>query len=228
MLIILLALLVFLLIFVPSLWCRLTLSRHAKPREDIPGTGGELAKHLLNRLGLAEVKVEETQEGQDHYDPGSRTVRLSPSHYNGKSLTAITVAAHEVGHAIQHYQQYKWFGLRTQLAYFSYYAERIASYLLVGFPFITMLAKLPHLGLLMFACGIIIMLLPVIMHLITLPVEWDASFNRALPILEKGQYLPENTLPKARKILTAAALTYVAASLNSLLNFYRWFAIMRR
>lgn len=228
MLIILLAVIIGLLIFLPAYWCRLTLSRHAKPRNDIPGTGGELARHLLDRLAIAEVKVEETTEGQDHYDPVSRTVRLSPSYYNGRSLTAITVAAHEVGHAIQHFQNFKWFTLRTRLAGFSRYAERIASYLLLGFPFITILGKLPHLGILMFICGLIIMVFPVILHLITLPVEWDASFNRALPILDKGQYLPENTLTKAQSILRAAALTYVAVSLSSLLNFYRWIALIRR
>ena len=72
------------------------------------------------------------------------------------------------------------------------------------------------------------MFLPILLHMITLPVEFDASFNRALPILEQGNYLPAAAMPMARRILMAAALTYVAASLASLLNFYRWLAILRR
>ena len=80
----------------------------------------------------------------------------------------------------------------------------------------------------MFASGILILFLPVIFHLVTLPVEWDASFNRALPLLIEGRYLPESAEPIVRRILTAAALTYVSASLSSLLNFYRWIAFLRR
>jgi Zn-dependent membrane protease YugP len=80
----------------------------------------------------------------------------------------------------------------------------------------------------MFAAGLVIMGLPVLLHLITLPVEFDASFRRALPIIIEGNYLPESAIPIVRQILTAAALTYLAASLFSLLNFYRWIAILRR
>ncbi len=72
------------------------------------------------------------------------------------------------------------------------------------------------------------MFIPVLFHLITLPVEWDASFNRALPILIAGKYIPEAAVPAARRILLAAALTYLSASLASVLNFYRWIAILRR
>ena len=100
--------------------------------------------------------------------------------------------------------------------------------LLVAFPFAAMLTKLPQIGGLMLFCGIMILFVPVMFHLITLPVELDASFKRALPILEHGNYLPKSAIPIARKILMAAAFTYLSASLASVLNFYRWLLFLRR
>ena len=153
---------------------------------------------------------------------------LGPNHYAGKSLTAIVVAAHEVGHAIQHKAGYRPFYLRWHLAKFTYYTEKIASFILVVFPFAAILTRMPLFSITLLLAGISIMLLPVLVHLITLPVEWDASFGKALPILIEGEYIPESAIPMARKILMAAALTYLAASLASLLNFYRWIAILRK
>jgi len=98
--IILTALLLILALF-PSMWVRSIIRKHASQRDDIPGTGGELAVHLLKQYELDDVSVEETQEGRDHYDLADKCVRLSPSVHNGKSLTAVAIAAHEVGHAIQ-------------------------------------------------------------------------------------------------------------------------------
>lgn len=81
------------------------LKRHTRGRDDYPGTGAELADHLLRRLGIEGASVERTEFG-DHYDPETRCVRLSPDNYDGRSLTAVTVAAHEVGHALQHFEGY--------------------------------------------------------------------------------------------------------------------------
>jgi len=97
---ILLLIIVGLVIFGPQLWTRRVFAKHATPRPDFPGTGAELARHLLNRFDMQHVKVEPTETG-DHYDPVIKAVRLTPHIFDGKSLTAITVAAHEVGHAIQ-------------------------------------------------------------------------------------------------------------------------------
>jgi Zn-dependent membrane protease YugP len=90
-----------LLLFGPQLWVQVVLRRHSEPRADFPGTGGEFARHLLTQLGLESVNVEPTDAG-DHYDPASRTVRLTADRLYGKSLTAVVVAAHEDGHALQH------------------------------------------------------------------------------------------------------------------------------
>lgn len=212
----------------PQLWTRHVFKRHDAPLAELPGTGGELARHLLTRLNLADFSVQALETAGDHYDPENKTVFLSPGVHEGKSLTAVVVAAHEVGHALQHFTGFKPLYLRWNLAKYIAFVEKAASVLLVSFPFVALLSKSPLAGGLMLVLGLAILLLPVVFHLITLPVEWDASFNRALPLLLEGEYLPRTAEPVIRRILTAAALTYVSASLFSLLNFYRWIAFLRR
>ena len=220
--------LLLILILGPHLWTRYVFKHYDATLDELPGTGGELARHLVSRLELGGCKVEALESGGDHYDPESKAVCLSPGVHERKSLTSVVVAAHEVGHALQHQQGFKPLYLRWKLARYIALTEKIASIILVSFPFVTILVKSPLAGALMLGSGILILLLPVIFHLVTLPVEWDASFNRALPLLIDGGYLPQSAEPVARRILTAAALTYVAASLSSLLNFYRWIAFLRR
>ena len=222
------AILLILLIFGPQIWAKYVFKKYAVKIDALPGTGGELAEHLVKRLELVDVHVEEGEGNDNYYDPDNKLVKLSPDNFNGKSLTAITVAAHEIGHAIQHQVGYKPLSLRSRMAKFSWYAEKMAAVLLIAFPFISLLTRLPAVGVFTFACGLAILLLPVLVHLVTLPVEWDASFKRALPVLIAGEYIPESAVPIAKQILTAAALTYLAASLASLLNFYRWVAFLRR
>lgn len=220
--------LLIIIIFLPQFWVRHVIKKYSEDVEAMPGTGGELAQHLINRFELENVAVEQTEEGNDHYDPASKTIRLSERNYEGKSLTAVTIAAHEFGHALQDHTNYKPLILRTKYARLAAAAEKIASFILICLPFAMMMVKLPAVSLIMLLAGLTVMCLPIILHMFTLPVEFDASFNRALPILSEGNYLPEKAMPIAKKILTAAALTYVSASLASLLNFYRWIAILRR
>ena len=99
---------------------------------------------------------------------------------------------------------------------------------MIAIPVITALTRVPTAGIFMFIAGMAILVLPVLIHLVTLPVEWDASFKRALPLLTAGDYIPEDDLPAARRILTACALTYVASALASLLNLWRWIRVLRR
>ncbi len=220
--------LLLLLILGPQLWTKYVFKRYNTSIDTLPGTGGELARHLITHLKLTGFNVEALERGGDHYNPENKTVCLSPDVYEQKSLTAVVIAAHEIGHALQHYAGFKPLYLRWKLAKYIAFTEKTASIILVSFPFVSLLVKSPLVGILMLASGILILLLPVIFHLVTLPVEWDASFNRALPLLIEGKYLPESAEPVARHILTAAALTYVSASLSSLLNFYRWIAFLRR
>ena len=219
---------VLILIFLPQIWTKAVYRKYSIELEELPGTGGELAQHLIDKFQLTEIKVEETETEGNHYDPESKIVRLSPDIFQAKSLTAVAVAAHEIGHAIQHNSGYRPLYLRSNMAKIVAISEKVAAMMLVAFPFAALLTKIPMVGGLLLFCGILILLLPVLFHLITLPVELDASFNRALPILEHGNYLPESALPIAREILTAAAFTYLSASLASVLNFYRWLVFLRR
>jgi Zn-dependent membrane protease YugP len=216
------------LIFAPQWWAQYTFKRYAKLREDIPGNGAQLARHLLQTLAMAHVNVEQTDADNDHYDPRDKTVRLSPNNFNDKSLTAITVAAHEVGHAIQDHRNEPMHALRGKLVGMARLVQQIGAGVLILMPIVALLSRSPMIGLLTFAAGIASMGVATIVHLVTLPVELDASFNKALPILFEGNYIQEKDRPAARRILKAAALTYVAASLASMLNLWRWIAILRR
>ncbi len=224
----LLLLLLFLaLLFGPSLWAQYIFSKYNKPRSDIPGTGAELARHLLDRFGMQACQVETASEEGDHFDPGTNTVRLSKENFSGKSLTAVAVAAHEVGHAIQHHQGEHKIRLRTRLAEVAQTAQKIGAAVIMLLPLVALLSRAPSVIAVEILVGLGAMLLATIVHLVTLPVELDASFGKALPILRQG-YIEAQDVPAVRRILGAAALTYVAASLASLLNLGRWIAILRR
>ena len=215
------------LVYGPQLWVQWVLNRHnQKPEANFPGNGAELARHLLDRYELQEVKVEVTEIG-DHYDPMAKAVRLTQDKYEGRTLTAITVAAHECGHAFQHAAGDPLFQTRTRLAGTVQWCQRIGSFLLFAAPLSVLITKLPSAAAFNIAGAVLVMGSAIVIHLVTLPVELDASFNKALPLLKSG-YLNPRQQPLAKSILKAAAWTYVAASLASLLNFWRWLAVLRR
>jgi hypothetical protein len=209
------------LIVLPQLWVRSVLRRHSAPRPTFPGTGGEFARHLLDGMKLSHVKVEETGEG-DHYDPIAKAVRLKAEHSHGKSLTAIVIAAHEVGHAMQDMTDYGPLKTRTRLAPFVGYIQTAGPVLLVAMSVLGVALRHPAVAALGIAVLVLMNLSIVILHAVTLPVEFDASFKRALPLLRDGRYLEGKDLAAAQHILSAAAYTYVAAALMSLLNIARW------
>ncbi len=215
------------MVFLPGVWVQHVLSRYSKPDDRYSGTGAQLARHLLDQYGMQSVKVEETKDG-DHYDPHDKAVRLTPDKYAGHSLTAITVAAHEVGHAVQDNEGYKPLKLRSHLVKVTQKFEKLGAGILMISPFIGAITRVPGLGIIMFLGGLLTLGTSTLVHLVTLPTEIDASFNRALPMLEKGNILKKADQRHARRILKAAAFTYVSASLMSLLNIARWFAILRR
>jgi len=213
-------------IVLPTLWVRWTIDRHAGDRPDLPGTGGELARHLLNHHDLASVKVETTDTG-DHYDPASRTVRLLPKHHDGRSLSAVAIAAHEVSHAIQHGRGERLLETRQRLAALAQQTDRIAGVFFLAAPVLGALARTPIAVFAMLGIGIALLCVRVVVNLVTLPVELDASFGKALPILREGNYLDERDLPAVKRVLRAAAFTYVAAALISLVNLARWIRLLR-
>jgi len=211
----------------PQLWTRRVFAKHSAPRPDYPGTGGELARHLLNRFDLQHITVEPTEAG-DHYDPVGKAVRLTPAIFEGKSLTAITIAAHEVGHAIQDHLGYQPLTERTKLVRIAQKAEKVGAVLMMAIPIAGAVAHTPVASVVVLMAGMATMGISTLVHLVTLPVEWDASFRRALPVLRQGNYLSPDDERGARAILTAAAFTYLAASLASLVNLWRWIAFLRR
>lgn len=215
------------IVFLPGIWVNRVLKRYSTPADRYAGTGAELARMLLDRHDMQHVAVEETKEG-DHYDPLAKVVRLTPDKFAGRSLTAITVAAHEVGHALQDHRGYKPLHYRTRLVRATQGLQKLGAGILMISPFIGALTRAPGLGALMFVGGLMSLGTATVVHLVTLPTELDASFNRALPMLDEHNVLHKPDRKHARKLLKAAALTYVSASLMSLLNIARWFAILRR
>ncbi len=216
-----------LLIVGPRLWVGFVLARHRRPLENMPGTGAELAIHLLKKFELSQVKVERTEKDADHYSPVENAVRLSPEVYSGKSLTAIAVASHEVGHAIQFNRKEPVSLLRERYLPKAHLIQRYGVYILMALPAIGAIVRIPHIIILTAIIGVATMLASVLMYAAILPEEWDASFNKALPILEQGDYVPEQYMPAVRQVLKACALTYVAAALADVLRLWRWLALLK-
>ena len=216
------------LVYLPSFWVRHVMSKYSTELEDISGTGGELANHLIKRFELEGIRVEETDPMRDHFDPKDKAVRLSPDNYNGKSLTAVAIAAHEVGHAIQFHRQEKIFELRSRYLPTAHYLNQAGVAIMWSFPVIGLVLRSPFAVGMVIALSLLLQLAGAFAYLIILPEEWDASFNKALPILMEGDYVEEHQIPKIRKILKAAALTYFAAALANVLHIGRWLLILRR
>ncbi|GIX06660.1 MAG: zinc metallopeptidase [Candidatus Poribacteria bacterium] len=173
-------------------------------------TGAEVAREILRANGILNVKVEEVSGFlSDHYDPISRTLRLSPGVYHGRSQAAVGIAAHECGHAIQHAQGYALLALRSALVP----AVQVGSW--IWMPLLFLGFFLGTMNLIML--GIVAFSAIVVFQLITLPVEFDAS-RRALVQIQQLGIVRGNEVVGARKVLTAAALTYVAAALQSVLT----------
>jgi len=219
--------LVLAVIFGPQLWARRTFAKYSVEQSNMRGTGGELASHLIDHFELADVVVEETEHG-DHYDPAAKAVRLSADNFHGKSLTAVAVAAHEVGHAIQDKEGNSLLENRTKWIQFAQITDKMGSIAILVMPILTLISKSPAVAGLMITIAVGSMLVATIVHFITLPVELDASFKKALPILKEGEYIEPKDEKAVNAILKAAAYTYVAASLASILSLARWIAVLRR
>ncbi len=215
------------LTIVPGLWVKRVMARYQSPEDRYGFSGGETARKLLDSLKLGNVGVEITESG-DHYDPVEKVVRMTGQNFHGKSLTAITISAHEVGHALQDREEFAPLMWRTRLVKWVSPVEKTGAVLLMATPLIIGLTRLPVAGLLMVVGGLLTLGSAVVIHLLTLPTEFDASFGRAMPLLKEQDVLYPSDERHARRLLRAAALTYVSASLMSLLNIARWWAILRR
>ena len=221
------ALIIIAVVFGPSLWVKLVMKRYSSEKPEIPGTGGELANHLIERFSLKDVKVEVTELG-DHYDPIEKKVRLSRDHYESKSLTAISIAAHEVGHAIQDQQGDKRLAIRTKMVPVVDKVARLSAIIISLSPVIGIITRHPMPFSLLLLLGLSGFVARMMIHAVTLPIEFDASFSKALPVLREGNYVSQSNEKAVNSILRAAALTYVSAALADILNLGRWIIILLR
>jgi Zn-dependent membrane protease YugP len=182
--------------------------RYSRVGSSIGVTGAQIARQILDNYGLAQVGVEQSAGGRlsDHYDPRSDTLRLSPEVFSGRSVAALGVAAHEAGHAVQDAMGYRPFRIRNRLVPIA----NLGSQLLFPLVFAGFAFNMMNL----FTIGAILYAAALAFQLVTLPVEFDAS-NRAIGYLEKTG-LPDSDMKGVRKVLNAAAMTYVAAALASL------------
>ncbi len=215
------------LIFGPSLWVKFVMKRYSSEKKEIPGTGGELAKHLIERFSLKDVEVEVTELG-DHYDPIEKKVRLLPQNYESKSLTAIAIAAHEVGHAIQDNQGDIRLAARTKMAPIVDKVARWSVAIISLSPVIGIITRHPMPFSLLLLLGLSGFIARMMIHLVTLPIEFDASFSKALPLLREGKYISQSNEKAVSRVLKAASLTYVSAALADILNLGRWIFILLR
>ena len=190
-----------------------TYKKYKKVENEKRITGQEVARKILDENGLTNVHVVEVKgELSDHYDPSAQVVRLSTDIYHGETVAAMAVAAHECGHAIQDKVDYKFMKIRSSLVPF----VNLVSYLGYFAVIVSLIAGIA--GYLMI--GILIILATLVFQLVTLPVEFDAS-KRALKELEKYQITSENEINGATTMLKAAAFTYVASVISSIMSLLR-------
>nr|WP_330362405.1 zinc metallopeptidase [[Clostridium] dakarense] len=196
-----------------------TTSKYLRVNAQRGYTGEQVARKILDSNGLYNVSIEMVRGHlSDHYDPRRNVVRLSQDIYYGTSITSVSVAAHECGHAIQHAKGYMPLNFRTALVPVVNFSSNI-SWLLIALGFI-MRGPFLQIGILLFAAS-------VLFQLVTLPVEFNAS-NRAVVQLANLGLVEGREKNQSRDVLTAAALTYVAAALTSVLQLLRLLAIANR
>ena len=179
-------------------------------------TGAESARLMLERAGVTNCKIEPIGgRMSDHYDPRDRTLRLSEPVYNARSISAIGVACHEAGHALQHAQGYKWLQMRSSMVPVTNIASKMSMpVLMIG---MMMLSLAPVLGQWVVLVGVALFAAAVIFSVITLPVEWDASARAKTAMVNAG-FVNAEEASGANKVLNAAFLTYLASAIASIMT----------
>jgi Zn-dependent membrane protease YugP len=207
-----------------SMWAQYMVTsnfkKYSKQRTQNGMTGASAAREILRQNGIAEVQVERIAGNlTDHFDPRGNVIRLSENVYDSPSVAAVGVAAHEAGHAVQYAFSYAPIKLRSAIIPITNIGSSLAVPLVLLGIFLEM-TGLINIGIMLFG-------LVVLFQLITLPVEFNAS-SRAVTVLEQSGLLAANEIPAAKKVLSAAALTYVGALVVSLAQLIRLLAISRR
>ncbi|GIW35011.1 zinc metallopeptidase [Meiothermus sp.] len=216
------AFLLMIVVFVATLfiqfWLQRTYARYSRVANSRGVTGEQVARAILDAYGLHNVRVEMVPGAlTDHYDPIAKAVRLSEPNFHSPSAAALAVAAHEVGHAIQDAKSYAWLRVRHSILPVANIGSMFGPWIFIAGMFMGA-TGLMSIGIWLFAAA-------ALFQLVTLPVEFDAS-NRALNILKKMNFLDNSEMGGARAVLTAAAMTYVAALANSLATILHYVAIM--
>ena len=197
-----------------------TFAKYSKVPSSSGLTGYQAARRMLDSQGLGDVQIERVQGFlSDHYDPRHRVLRLSPPVYDSPSLSAVGVACHEAGHALQHAQHYAPLKLRSAMVPATSFSSRFSYILLMAGIFLS-IPQLMNLGLLCFA-------LSVVFSVVTLPVEWDASARAKKQLVTAGIITPDEQV-QAGRVLNAAFLTYVASAVTALATFLYFFLRSRR
>ncbi|MHB9111620.1 MAG: zinc metallopeptidase [Thermoleophilia bacterium] len=197
-----------------------TFKKYSRTRAVSGITGAQASRRLLDQAGLHDVAVEEVPgELSDHYDPRKRVLRLSEGVGRSDSLAALGVAAHETGHAIQHANGYVPMKIRSAVVPAASFGSSLGPIIFIAGLFISSFRPLMTIGIVLFTAA-------VVFQIVTLPVEFDAS-SRAMKLLQNNGMVVQGEAQGARKVLTAAALTYVAAALMSILTLVRMILISR-
>ena len=205
----------FLISFIPVFWVNYVFKKNDKILPNMPFNAYEFGEDIIKELKLKNVSIEKTLIG-DHYDLVEKKVMVHEDRFKRKSLTSISIMCHEIGHAIQHTQNYSPLITRTKLVKNTQWINKISMAIIyIGLPLIFATGSL---SLIKFCASIIILsaFIGVIIHLITLEVELDASFNRAFPIIKKK--IPEVYHNSCRSVLRAAAFTYVVGVFKNLIS----------
>lgn len=221
---------VYLIIFLilstaPVIWLNYVFHKNDQILINMPFTGLEFGKLILKDYGLTEVKIEKSLS-VDHYDLLEKKVKVTQERLSKKSLTAISIICHEIGHAIQHKEKYKALEQRTSLVRNTAWISQIgSSILLIGIPTILATGYYPLIKVCLLL-ALISLLIGIIVHLITLEVELDASFNKALPILIEK--VPPEYHDSCKSILRAAAFTYVIGVVRNFVSLrFIWLMLSR-
>ncbi|MCR5830688.1 MAG: zinc metallopeptidase [Lachnospiraceae bacterium] len=191
-----------------------TFNKYAKVASTLGMTGAEVAQAILHKNGIYDVTVQRVAGSlTDNFNPSAKTVNLSESVYDSSSISAISVAAHECGHAMQHDESYFPLAVRSAILPVANFGSKFGLWIVIAGVIISFFRPLIFIGVLLFAFG-------VLFQIVTLPVEFDAS-KRALATLSEMGYLNESEMTGARKVLKSAAMTYVASAAASILSLIR-------
>jgi Zn-dependent membrane protease YugP len=201
-----------------------TFNKYSRSSNKNGYTGAQVAQMLLSIAGINDVMIEQVAGNlTDHYDPRTKVLRLSQSVYGSHSIAALGVAAHETGHAIQHNRGYVFLGLRNAIYPVVSFSSRVSTPLIMLGFILSMFSG--SLGRMMLVFGIILFAAVVAFQVITLPVEFNAS-ARAIDMLEENNILYKDEIKPAKKVLSAAALTYVASAAVSMATLLRYVLLL--